>query len=392
LTRHARRAAHVFFRLSDDLLPDFDRLLRGEVELEPQTRLLAVSVLTGEERAVSTPEYELLEHLPKDRWTRVEDVLGFVPALDSLAEAGLIVVDDGGGRLAELRRLDDKLRAGGWDPYGALYHSRSRWRDVDAGEFLDTGPARPPRHEPPPPAFHSARDVLESHNLPLPDAGGELFRVLRGRRTTRGLDSKAPLEQGVLATLLYYTFGCHGFARVDGDLVLLKRTSPSGGSLHPIEAYPLVLGVEGIRPGIYHYRGDRHALELLQELEPEAARERLVTFTAGQTYLSAAQVLVIVTARFARSFWKYRAQSRSYAVVLMDAAHVSQTFYLVCAQLGLGAFVSAAVNAANIEEALGLDGYEEGAVAVCGCGRPARERSAFDLDFEPYVPRETVID
>jgi nitroreductase len=73
----------------------------------------------------------------------------------------------------------------------------------------------------------------------------------------------------------------------------------------------------------------------------------------------------------------------------MDVAHLSQTLYLVAADLGLGAFVTAAINTANIEERLGLDGYREGVLAILGCGRPSSERSAFDPVFEPYVPRET---
>jgi SagB-type dehydrogenase family enzyme len=98
----------------------------------------------------------------------------------------------------------------------------------------------------------------------------------------------------------------------------------------------------------------------------------------------------VMTARFERSFWKYR-HPRGYAVVLMDAAHLSQTLYLVAGELGLGAFVSAAVNAGNIEDLLGLDGLGEGVVAACGVGRPSALRSPYDPEFEPYVPRETAI-
>jgi hypothetical protein len=72
---------------------------------------------------------------------------------------------------------------------------------------------------------------------------------------------------------------------------------------------------------------------------------------------------------------------------MMDAAHLSQTLYLVATELGL--FVTAAINGANIEERLGLDGCNEGAVAVSGCGRRAARRSPLEPEFEPYVPRAT---
>jgi hypothetical protein len=62
----------------------------------------------------------------------------------------------------------------------------------------------------------------------------------------------------------------------------------------------------------------------------------------------------------------------------------------VCTELGLGAFVTAAVNGANIEEQLGLDPFTEGALAICGCGRPATDEE-LDMNFEPYVPRDTMI-
>jgi nitroreductase len=74
---------------------------------------------------------------------------------------------------------------------------------------------------------------------------------------------------------------------------------------------------------------------------------------------------------------------------MMDAAHLSQTLYLVATELGLGAFITAAINNVDIEERLGIDGYREGVLAVCGFGRPAAERSAFDPEFLPFVPRET---
>jgi putative peptide maturation dehydrogenase len=211
------------------------------------------------------------------------------------------------------------------------------------------------------------------------------------RKTTRSLDPEASLTLDELGALLYYTFGCQGYLDLGEGIVVLKKTSPSGGSLHPVEAYPLVVAVDGLAPGLYHYRTDRHALELVTPLRRAPARELLVDFAAGQTYLSTASVLIVMTARFDRSFWKYR-HPRAYAVLHMDAAHLSQTLYLLCAELGLGVFVSAAVNAGNIEDLLGLDGFKEGVIAVCGCGRPAAERSPYDADFEPYVPRETEIE
>lgn len=66
--------------------------------------------------------------------------------------------------------------------------------------------------------------------------------------------------------------------------------------------------------------------------------------------------------------------------MLLDAGHLAQTFALVAAELGLGAFVTAAINEVDMERALGLDGMAEGPLAVLGLGpRAARmDKGEFD--------------
>jgi putative peptide maturation dehydrogenase len=381
----ARRAAHLFFRLSEDLLPDVESLLRGEVSLTSQTRLLAVSILTGRERVVSHDEARSLWSLPTDGWTPVEELAIDADALEQFARDGLVIVDADSGELSELRARDERLKQSDWDPYAALYQSKSAWRDVDISRIG----LQPPPTKPSPPPFYASPQALSAVELPLPRREGELFRLLLERKTTRSFAPEQALTRDQLSVLLYYTFGWHAFARIADELVVVRKTSPSGGSLHPIEVYPLVIDVDSLEAGLYHYRADRHALDLLERLDSSSARERALVYTAGQSYLSSMKVLLILTARFSRSFWKYRSSARALAVILMDAAHLSQTLYLVCAELGLGAFVSAAVNSGNIEDDLRLDAFEQGVLAVCGCGPPAVEHSPVDAQFEPYVPRTT---
>jgi putative peptide maturation dehydrogenase len=169
----------------------------------------------------------------------------------------------------------------------------------------------------------------------------------------------------------------------------LKKTSPSGGSLHPIEAYVLVRNVEGVDPGLYHYRTEDHALEPLESLTASEAEEVAAGFVCGQSYFATAGALFILVARFQRIYWKYRKHQRAYNVLLLDAGHLSQTLYLVCEELGLGAFITGAINGANIEERLGLEPFAHGALAVCGCGRRTAAASSLEPRFVPYVPRET---
>ena len=230
---------------------------------------------------------------------------------------------------------------------------------------------------------------LAVRELPLVERKGELYDVLLRRRTTRSFDRGAPLAQWELAVVLRYVFGYHGYVPLLGQVTTLKRTSPSAGGFHPVEAYPLIMAVDELDPGLYHYNPAQHALELLAPLGVDEARAAANAFVCGQTYFGDAHVVVVLAARFDRAFWKYRNHRKALTALMMDAAHLSQTLYLVATELGLGAFVTAAINNVDIEERLGIDGYREGVLAVCGFGRPAAERSPFDPEFLPFVPRQT---
>jgi putative peptide maturation dehydrogenase len=395
-----RRSAYLLFRFSGSELLDVGELLRGRIAASRRPPLVAVSALTAREEPVSLDEIELASRVPVERWISTAD-LGDVELVERLAWKAVLLTDLDEGPLAELRRREERLAAQHWEPGAAVFHFANDWRDVDTGmpEHPSSTPADvregleqlvaayglPPVH------FHTVSEPLAIRDLPLVAGSGGLHEALRARRTTRSFDASRELPLEELALVLHRTFGCHGYRPAVPGLVTLRKSSPSGGGLHPIEAYPLVVAVESLEPGLYHYNVEAHSLHLVDRLAREDARAVAVRLTAGQTYFGDAHALVVLAARFGRSFWKYRGDGRAYAVLLLDAGHLSQTFHLVCAELGLGAFVTAAVNPAPIEEALGLDGYEQGVLAVCGCGLPAAEDAWSGPEPIPYVPRETLL-
>lgn len=393
-----RRSRYLFLRLEDGGLLDLGRLLAGELAVTSAPEIRALSVLTGHEYPLEPAELETLANVPAERWTS----LGETADVLDLAAKGLLVSDAPEGRLAELRRREERLEASGWGRRAALFHFLDVWRDVDV-LVPDAAESVPPaeieealadivsERGVPPSHFHSVPESGGIVELPLVATEGALFQALHLRRTTRTFDESRSVSLEDFSALLYETFGCHAYSRVSPGLLTLRKTSPSGGGLHPIEAYALVVGVEGVEPGLYHYDAAAHALHRLAALEREDALALTVEFTAGQKYLRGAHALFVLAARFERSFWKYRELDRAYAVLLLDAGHLSQTLYLVCTALGLGAFVTAAVNGANISDALGLDENEQGVLAVCGCGVPARQAPYMEADPVPYVPRETLL-
>ena len=393
-----RRSRYVCFFCDDFPFLDVGLLLRGTVQPVTVRQLYALSILRGEAVPLSAEELDLATSTPSDDWVEAVDE----EATRELARKGVLLSDENDPELDTLRARHQSLERMGWNLEAALYYFLSRWRGIDMRRLAgqdETSELLPPTDEavralvdhlgPPPSAFSSVEAPLAVRELPLVERKGELYDVLLRRRTTRSFDRGAPLAQWELAVVLRYVFGYHGYLPLLGQVTTLKRTSPSAGGFHPIEAYPLIMAVDELDPGLYHYNPAEHALELLAPLGVDEAQAAANAFVCGQTYFGDAHVLLVLAARFDRAFWKYRNHRKAFAALLMDAGHLSQTLYLVATELGLGAFVTAAINNADIEDRLGLDGYREGVLAVCGFGRPAAERSPFDPEFLPFVPRQT---
>jgi len=392
-----KRPVFLFFTCQDHPFLDIEQLLRGVVEPSSLRRVYGLSAAVGGAVPVSDEELQLIISLPSDEWVEADE-----PRLAELADRGLVLRDGVDPVDEERRERDELLAETGWNPYAALFHFLTRWQGIDlrasaapGGEPVEELP--PIRREdleqfvaergPPPPAFHPRGPSGQVTELPLVEGHGGLFELLPRRKTTRSFDAKSSLALESLSIVLRSVFGVHGSALAAPGVVTLKRTSPSGGGLHPLEAYLLVANVDGLPPGLYRYLGENHALELIEALESPGDAHRLGTsFMCGQTYFGSAHVLVVLAARFERNHWKYNAHDKAYPAILMDAAHLSQTLYLVAAELGLGAFVTAAINGVDVDERLGLDGYREGSLAICGFGPPAAEPSPFDPAFVPYVP------
>jgi putative peptide maturation dehydrogenase len=391
-----KRPRFLAFFLDDFPFFDVGQLLRGTVAPVTVRQVYALSILCGDKVELTADEFELVATTPSDDWVEPSDD----GQARRLARKGVLLSDEDDPELVALRGRHERLEAESWNLEAALYHFLSRWRGIDLRELAGQDASAnllPPTEEvvrafldrfgPPPPAFHSVPGAGEAHELPLVERDGGLYEVLLRRRTTRSFDRDAPLGFEELAVVLRYVFGYHGYVPLFGEVTTLKRTSPSAGGFHPVEAYPLVVNVEGLEPGLYHYDAARHSLEPMTPLASDDARALATSFVCGQSYFGDAHVVVALTARFERAFWKYRNHPKALTALLMDAAHLSQTLYLVATELGLGAFVTAAVNNVDVEERLGLDGYRDGVLAVCGFGKPASAPSPFDPDFLPFVPR-----
>ena len=392
-----RRSPHALLYLEDEYLLDFESLRRAErPPTAPEAGIVALAILTGERHRLGRGELDLLLSVPAEEWVDADGRNQGV--IRDLTDKGLLLSDSEDRALSHLRERDEALSANAWNIYAALYHYMTQWTGVDSSEGVDDEAWIAERDgvasrdhlatygEPPPPFSESDASVTRTVPLPGADREGALYRTLTARRTTRSFDPDAPMTLEQFDTVMRYVFGCHGYDKTPEGIVRIKRTSPSGGGFHPTEVYPIVSNVEGVAPGVYHYNVRDHALGLLRELDSFEARRMASSFMAGQTYFGAAHVSFVLTARFYRNHWKYRQHHRAYAAMLMDAAHLSQTLYLVSVDLGLGAFVTIAINDREIESDLGFDGVSEGVIAMAGCGIRAAGQSPLEPQFSAALP------
>ena len=264
-------------------------------------------------------------------------------------------------------------------------HYASRWNGIDTedtanrfvenfeGEFLDRlGPA---------PAVVLER-VARDERLPLPAVPATPFDDLLARRVTcRNFARERALPLAHFAAVLYRAFGARALNDYAPGFQVMKKGAPSAGALHPTEAYVLVQHVEGIAAGLYHYHPVDHALEPMRTLEPDAAAALARRCVASQAYFVDAHAIVFATSRLRRQSWKYRNHAKAYRALILDIGHLSQTLYLAATELGLGAFITAAINEVDIEQALGLDPLEEAPLAVSGFG--FRAATCEEEEFDP---------
>lgn len=377
-----RRCAILYLEPREDTAFDLASLLAGGDGLARTQRWLALAPHLGEEVAVDAVERELLGMLSPERWVSSGELPDQSrPALLRLLKAGLVI---GSTRARGAHReRDERLRGAHWHPLAATLHAYTRWSDADAVKNMqDSGTETATEMRQvlgaPPPEADAIGDT--SARIPLARVAGNEFDALLARRATcRNFDPARKLPQELFAQLMQRVFAAQAEVRVGDDTAFLKKTSPSGGGLHPIEAYLIVQHVEGIAPGLYHYHATAHALEPMPAPEMPL-REFLMQAVAQQHWFADAHVAVVLVPRFDRTFWKYRRHMKGYRVVALEAGHLSQTLYLAATEAGVGAFITAAINEKPLEAAYRLDPLCVGALAICGFGWRGDTMETMELD------------
>jgi len=377
-----RRCAIVMFEPREGLEFNLGLVSTGGSGLRTVVDWVAFAPHVREEIAVSADEIAALGVVSPSRWIDIDELAATHPRelIDALIGKDLLV---GEGSAAEAR--DQLLRDNHWRGASAVMHYASRWRGVDTEaneqEFAEiTQGSLLDRLGPAPPVVGERASAVQRVRLP-PAEATTLDALLDRRVTCRNYDATRALTLAQFASVLFRAYGARAVDDFAPGVQLLKKGVPSAGGLHATEAYLLVQRVEGIEPGLYHYHPIDHALEPIRVMDADATAALASRFVATQAYFVDAQVFVIPVSRFRRNFWKYRNHAKAYRALILDVGHLSQTMYLAATELGLAAFITAAVNEVDIEEAFGLDPLEEGPLAVCGFGIRAAERT--EIEFDP---------
>jgi SagB-type dehydrogenase family enzyme len=327
--------------------------LRTKVSAEP----LVCSILhfCGEWRSVR----EVTSHLSSYSESSVRRTLR------QLSENGVLERSD--------HKRDPRVKAmeswKAWNPSAGFFHFSTKDTELDTDQFGAFEELKwRAKHDPMPVPVKNYPKAPRT-KLPRVEVEGEFLSVLKRRRTWRKYGREA-VSLEALAQTLELTFGIQGWVEVPGLGRAAIKTSPSGGDLHPIEAYVLVQRVLGLKRGIYHYNAAQHELEWLRE---GIARRTLERNLGSQWWFARGAFLVLMTAVFGRTQWKYDFP-RVYRSILLEAGHLCQTFCLTATWLGLAPFCTIAQTDTRWERWLGIDGVRESIIYVAGAGtRPGPE-------------------
>ena len=160
------------------------------------------------------------------------------------------------------------------------------------------------------------------------------------------------------------------------------RAAAAAGALYPIEIY-LATGpdTEGLEAGLYHFSPADLKLRGLRRGDWRAAIARAC---AMHPSIVDARAVLILSAMFWRSAWKYRA--RCYRYCFWDAGTMLANLLAAANAEGLQADLAVNFADAQIERLIGVDGEREGPLCLVALGRggagAANDRTMEPLELE----------
>ena len=275
-------------------------------------------------------------------------------ALCRLVDMGLVVTrQDAGDLPADAGETS-------WDPLDLAIQRRTSRGGYDPAKPRSGSP--PPAFKPPPPT-----PAVELARVGLDDCWS-LRAALDERRSVRTYaDADVALDR--LGRFLYASARV---TRTTTDPVagrFAHRPYPSGGARYALELYAVCNSVAGLAAGAYYYHPRHHALHLVRPRDAwQDEMTRHARIATGDEVNRDPPVVVVVTAVFQRTMWKY--ENIALSLILKDVGALYQTMYLVATALDLAPCALGGWMEAENARWLGLDPLVESQVGCFLLGYP----------------------
>jgi SagB-type dehydrogenase family enzyme len=195
-----------------------------------------------------------------------------------------------------------------------------------------------------------------------------VFQLLDQRRSTRDFSAYA-ISLGEIYRLLHYAYGITGRVNETDEqgntLEWGWRVVPSAGGLYPLEIYIVAVNAQ-IEQGLYHFRPDINALEMLNT---QFDLEKFIKSSNASSFLNAkdASLAIVITGVFERTFIKY--QERGYRFILQESGAVMQNLSIVSEALDLGSCIIGGFLDEGMNELIEIDGVYESTLGVIYIGK-----------------------
>lgn len=332
-----------------------DVLHRTRYALAPCGVLLLIACMTAQER----------EPVVADVAGRLGVSAGYAASILDQLQAEQLINDTCTPELQQFSAIRDRFAAFGWlaavdyhlltYDYEYLDYSVGFARDAETMQRYYAQESDTNRFK--------LYEGAEQRSLPSPTAA----LLPAPFATGWGGNGGGTLSFATLAALLSAGFGRLGNVTSAAPNVapLMHRLSPSGGARHPSEAYLAALSVDGLAGGWYHVRVDEPALERLDcPIDRDAIRRVLPGPYRAPFPVRA---VLAISSIFERNMYRYR-EPRTFRTVFMDAGHLAASIETIGRSLGIQTYTHHGVDDAALEQMLGLDGLQEGAILAIALG------------------------
>lgn len=157
--------------------------------------------------------------------------------------------------------------------------------------------------------------------------------------------------------------------------VLTKRPYPSGGSRYPLEIYISNNRMDDIQKGIHYYDPLKHRLILVSQNKTFQKKfNSFIMDIQSPPMNREPDLLLIITAVFARTMWKYKNVGLS--LILSDLGCLYQTMYLIATELNLAPCAIGKTDEELVNKWLNLNWFEESHMGTFMLGVPENDQSS----------------